>query len=269
MGKRSSKLISTLLVLCIVVCSGTAVHAQELSPPEAIYRVFANIELNSALIQSHIPPKEPVVDGFTDEQVLNYFMEVAYKGEYEGVREFCLRYESPVRYIVYGEPGEEDLAKLDALVAALNEVEGFPGMFAETNPDNVNFEIYFSSEEYYESNTGIYVEDNSWGYATVYYSTLEENLGEISTSYVWISDYAGPQEPDRNSIICEEVVQALGMLNDPVYGYYSIFDENRNDCSWPSALDWAVIKTLYHPSMRAGTDRQSGLEKARQIIDEM
>ena len=269
MSRKFSKFLSALLALCLILCSGSIAHAQELSSQEAIDRVFANIELNSALIRNHIPPKEPAVDGFTDEQVLDYFMEVAYKGEYEGDIQFCLRYEKPIYYAVYGEPGEEDLAKLDALVAALNEVEGFPGMFAEANLDNVNFEIYFSSEESYESTTGIFVEDNSWGYATVYYYTLAENFGTISNSYVWISDYAGPQEPDRNSIICEEVVQALGMLNDPTYGYYSIFDANRNDCSWPSALDWAVIRTLYHPSMRAGTDRQSGLEKARQIIDEM
>ncbi len=269
MGRKFKRLISALLALFIVFSAAASVHAQELSSTEAIDRVFANIETNSELIKSHIPPKEPAVDGFTDEEVLDYFMEVAYKGEYEGEREICLRYESPVRYMVYGEPGEEDMAKLDALVSALNEVEGFPGMFAETDPANVNFEIYFSSEEYYESKTGIYVEDNSWGYATVYYFTSGDRIGEITDSYVWISDYAGPQEPQRNSIICEEVVQALGMLNDPVYGYYSIFDENRNDCSWPSEIDWAVIRTLYHPYMRAGTDRRSGMEIAMQIIADM
>ena len=83
---------------------------------------------------------------------------------------------------------------------------------------------------------------------------------------MWISNEAWPRV-DRDSIICEEFIQGQGMLNDPSYGYYSIFDQNRNDCDWPSPLDWAVIRLLYDPRMDRGFTEAEARRAAQLILD--
>ena len=68
-------------------------------------------------------------------------------------------------------------------------------------------------------------------------------------------------------MIAEEFIQGLGLLNDPEYGYYSIFDQNRNDCDWPSELDWAVVNLLYHPWMDRTASESQVRETAQMILD--
>ena len=102
--------------------------------------------------------------------------------------------------------------------------------------------------------------------ASVWYYDQGYYLGELTATNIWISNDAWPRR-DRNSVIAEEFIQGLGLLNDPEYGYYSIFDQNRNDCDWPSELDWAVVNLLYHPWMDRTASESQVRETAQMILD--
>lgn len=255
----------------VAAAATSGIHAAEAkpagstSPSGAIERVFGDIDSKQDMILSHISSLHSAVEGFTDEEVIGYFNEVCLYGEYDGFRDCIIKYDKPIRYALYGEPSQEDIAHVEKLMEALNSVEGFPGISPASGDCDPEMKIYFSSETYFESESACEVPEYSWGYASVLRYIYGDMKGEITNSDVWISEDAHPQL-DRNSVICEEIIQSLGLLNDPEYGYYSIFDQNRNDCEWPSALDWAVISAFYDRSIRPGDNAADALRKAEAFI---
>ena len=165
-----------------------------------------------------------------------------------------------------GDPQDTDVDQLGYLAETLNTIEGYPGISQTWDEDSASIKVMFSSEYEYESYFGLAVPDGSWGYASCWFYTDDENLGKLSNTYVWISDNAWPRQ-DRDSIICEEFIQGQGMLNDPDYGYCSIFDQDRNDCDWPSPIDWAVVRLLYDPRMDRTASEAQIRQTAQEILD--
>ena len=260
----------TLRTLCFVLCAclllGAApVYADTLSEDDAIELVFDNIYRN--FVGQETPPwDKQAVPGFEDSEVIQYFIEVTMYGEYEGYRGFLMRYEEPVTYYVMGDPQGTDVDQLAYLAETLNTIEGYPGISRTWDENAAKIKVMFSDEATYERYFGLDVPSGSWGYASCWYYTDPAYLGELSNTYVWISNEAWPRV-DRDSIICEEFIQGQGMLNDPSYGYYSIFDQNRNDCDWPSPLDWAVVRLLYDPRMDRGFTEAEARRAAQLILD--
>ena len=259
------KWTAVLLAAALLLGSAVPVFADTLSGQEAVDLVFEHIY--NSFHGAEVPLQEKsAVAGYDDEQVIQYFVEVALWGEYEGYRGYLMRYEDPVTYYVMGEPDGDDLRQLDRLVEALNDVPGYPGITQTWTEDDATIKVMFSDEATYEDYFGLNVPDGSWGYSSVWYYTDPSVLGKMSNTYVWISDSAWPRL-DRNSIICEEFIQGQGMLNDPSYGYYSIFDQDRNDCDWPSGLDWAMVYLLYDPRMERQFSEEQVRETAQAILD--
>lgn len=267
MNKFGSKIISAVLALCIVFSASCFVFAGSAapSPQRSLAKVFENIASNkSSLIR--LADGKPKVDGFTNEEVVDYFLEVALNSEFGSVRNHIIKYTEPVYYRVAGFPSSEDLDTLDRLGEALNSIEGFPGIYRVSYNRPAQATVYFMSEARFELTTGIDVPGGSWGYASISYYDSGLSKGCISGADIWISDEARPQNPDRNSVICEEFIQALGLLNDPSRGYYSIFDQNRNDCEWPSEIDWAVVKMLYSEELKPGLPKEWARKAAEEAL---
>ena len=262
--KRTPRLICLMLCACLLL--GTApVFADSLTEQEAVELVFEDIF--SKFGGLYEPPWDvQAVPGYDDETVIQYFVEVAMYGEYEGYRGFLMRYEDPITYYVMGDPNEADIAQLADLAEALNDITGYPGISRTYDEAGATIKVMFSDERTYESYFGVSVPDGSWGYSNCWYYTAQESLGIMSNTNVWISNEAWPRM-DRDSIICEEFIQGQGMLNDPSYGYYSIFDQNRNDCDWPSPLDWAVVRLLYDPRMERDASEEEVRAIAQDILD--
>ena len=260
--RKSLKLICLALCACLLFGAAPA-YADGLTEREAADLVFEDIfsKFGSAV---EPPFDKRAVSDYDDEAVIQYFVEVALYGEYEGYRGYLMRYEDPITYYVMGDPDEGDLQQLADLAEALNGITGYPGISQTWDESAAKIKVMFSDEATYENYFGLSVPDGSWGYSSCWYYTAQESLGIMSSTNVWISNSAWPRL-DRNSIICEEFIQGHGMLNDPSYGYYSIFDQNRNDCDWPSDLDWAVVSLLYDPRM----DRCASEEDIRKIAQEI
>ena len=261
---RPLRLLSLILCACLLLGAAPA-YAADIDEQEAVDLVFRHI--SSAIYGQDVPLWErDAVPGFSDEEVIQYFVEVALYGEYEGYRGYLMRYEEPITYYVMGDPQGTDEEQLAYLAETLNTIEGYPGISRVWSEDEAKIKVMFSDEETYEKYFGLNVPGGSWGYASVWYYTDPAYLGEISDTYVWISEDASPRQ-DRDSIICEEFIQGQGLLNDPEYGYYSIFDQNRNDCDWPSALDWAMVRLLYDPRMERDASEEEVRAIAQDILD--
>ncbi|MBR5642537.1 MAG: DUF2927 domain-containing protein [Firmicutes bacterium] len=260
--RKPLRLLSLILCACLLL-GAAPIYAAGITEQEAADLVFDHIY--HSLYGEDVPPWDrQAVPGFEDSEVIQYFVEVALYGEYEGYRGFLMRYEEPIKYYVMGEPQGTDEEQLAFLAETLNTIDGYPGISRTWDENEADIKVMFSDEATYENYFGLNVPNGSWGYSSVWYYTDPTYLGEISDTYVWISSDAWPRQ-DRDSIICEEFIQGHGLLNDPTYGYYSIFDQNRNDCDWPSPLDWAVVRLLYDPRM----DRKASESKIRSTAQDI
>ncbi|HPE16597.1 MAG TPA: DUF2927 domain-containing protein, partial [Oscillospiraceae bacterium] len=147
--------------------------------------------------------------GYDDETVLSYFREIAFDTELGESVDAIRKWTSPIYYEIHGTATEDDLALLTRLVAALDTVEGFPGMYdaaaAETQP---NFHIYFM-----DAADIPLLEDgaeDSWGLATTWWYTATK---VIHSARVAVANDVTTQE-QRNTVILEETIQALGLTQD-------------------------------------------------------
>lgn len=207
------------------------------------------------------------LENYTNEEVLSYFMSVAYQSEYGGARDHNARWTSPIKYSVSGSPQEGDLETLKTLTDRLNEIEGFPGISEAENESEVNMEIYFVSmndfSKYVSSARG-----NFWGYANIWWTNDENgNNGKITDTVVLLADEI-PTRLERDSIIYEEVLQSLGLLQDTYDYYESVFYQDSNYQGEPAPIDWALVEILYSPRMITGASSAEGRALAEQIIAE-
>ena len=255
-SKEKKGAVCLLLCLCLLFAGASPAYA--LTEQKAVDETFRTLIDRIAAVNA--------VYGYGDDTVIQYFVEVTMYGEYDGYRGYLMRYEDPIRYFFMGQPDEEDKAVVRRLAEELNKVEGFPGISEVEYEWDANVKVMFSTMSEYENYFSLTVPAGSWGYSSVWYYTDPGWLGEMSSTNIWISNDAWPRR-DRDSVICEEFIQGLGMLNDPEYGYYSIFDQNRNDCDWPSDLDWAVVHLLYDPQMSRDLSEEAARAAAQRILN--
>lgn len=263
--RKPVRLIVLILCACLLLGSAAPVFGASISDEEAVDRVFEQI-YNSYYGHGTPPWDRTAVPGFSDEEVIQYFVEVTMYGEYDGYRGYLMRYETPITYCILGEADADDIQQLEYLAETLNTIEGYPGITRTWDVDKAVIKVMFSSEIAAEEYYDLQIPANSWGYASVWYYTGGEHKGRITGTKVWISNDAWPRNA-RDSVICEEFIQGQGMLNDPSYGYYSIFDQYRNDCDWPSPLDWAVVRLLYDPRMDMLASESEIRATAQEILE--
>lgn len=200
---------------------------------------------------------------YTSQQVLEYFEEVVLCTEYSdgtGNAALVQKWKEPILYSIYGAPTEEDISVLTALFAQLNEIPGFPGIYAraEGEPENLmigfwdseNFDMYFS-----EFLNG----EDAYG-ATQYWYYNDTN--EIYTANVgYRTDI---DQSTRTSVLIEEIINMLG-VSDTVLRTDSIVYQHSNDNTALSDMDWLILKLLYHPAMQCGTD----FDGCRTVIEDL
>ena len=92
--KNRMRLICIALCACLLL-GAAPVYAASISEQEAVDLVFGQLRDRFA------PPEDPPSDkdaviGFSDAEVIQYFVEVALYGEYDGYRGYLLRYEEPL-----------------------------------------------------------------------------------------------------------------------------------------------------------------------------
>lgn len=191
--------------------------------------------------------------------MLDYFAEIAFDSEYGTSAGKLCRWETEILYKITGDATENDLELIDYLCETLNGIEGFPGIREAKNADTANFEIMFVSrdtiakefEHATDACTGMC--EFSWTTDTYRIVSARAAIDSAETS-------------ERNSTICEEILQSMGLPNDSYTHRDSVFYEGRCVYNRPSELDFAMIRLLYHPSLRCGMTKKEALASAVDIL---
>ena len=193
-------------------------------------------------------------EGFDVEEVLTYFHEVTNQIEYTdgtGDPSLIQKWLSPLIYRIDGAPTEEDLRVLEEFCQQLNAVPGFPGIREAQEGEFENLtRSFLDPDSFRERFSDVVHGEEAWG-ATQYWYYTDTN--EIHTAAIgYRTDI--PQ-PDRSSIILEEIVNTLG-ISDSERRSDSIVYQHSNENLQLSVIDWLLLELLYHPDIAPAMDAE-------------
>ena len=261
--------VTLLICLCFSACAGeTGKDTEPTKPSESSVVTEVHEETT-------VPTTEPVVETtvvtlpphsdlylaeVSQEQMIAYFNEVVLDMEYtEGDGDVSLvqKWISPILYEISGEPTAEDMAILEDLFAQLNEIEGFPGIYAaEIGEENLT--ISFLDGDTFRLAFSDFLRGEEADGAVQFWYYTDSN--DIYTGRVgYRTDIS---QEIRNSVLLEEMINLLG-FNDTVLREDSILYQYSSDATKLSDVDWVLVKLLYHPDILPGmngTDCRTVLE---------
>ena len=259
--------ISLFLALCLLLCACTA-KQPEITPTE--------VPTTEATTQPTTVPTEPAptepeptlpahsplyLPEYTQQEVLQYFEEVVLRMEYaDGTGDVTRvqKWIAPLRYHICGTPTAEDLAILADLFAQLNEIPGFPGIYAEEDGVPGNLTIHFLARDGFDDLFLTFLNGEQANGATQFWYYTDSN--EIHTANVgYRSDI---DQSSRNSILLEEIVNTLG-ISDSELRTDSIVYQYSDENTVLSDMDWLILKLLYDPAIQCGMD----FDQCRAIIE--
>ena len=191
---------------------------------------------------------------------MDYFIQTALYTEYgeNGTMtdQLLCRRVHPVYYRIIGSHTAEDLTVIEALAETLNRIEGFPGIYPATAEQDANMTLTFLTREEMDGRTA-HVGTGFDGYVTYYWYT---DTHEIHTANIlYCTDMTGSL---RSGVLCEEIIQSLGLSNDSYTYPDSLFYQGYSEISWPSELDWTLVELLHHPALRPGMTE----DEVRQVL---
>jgi len=194
---------------------------------------------------------DPVLSKYSEKEVIDYFVEVALRSELDaegnpGGTIPLVKWAEPIYYHVSGDWTAEDLVQLNKMKDRMNRITGFPGLI--------------ETESLFEADLTIeFLPQDEMDYYPGYYSPFIEGFARISwdgAKRIYQGGIAykaeGLDQFTRNSVICEELIQVMGMLNDSEKYEDSIFYQYGSSVQWPSDLDWKIMELLYNPQLRRG-----------------
>ena len=153
---------------------------------------------------------------------------------------------TPIYYRLNGNYTEDDRAILQSLSDELNRINGFPGIHETSDPLQSNMELTFLSREDMDARTA-HVGTGFDGYVTYYWYNATHEIHHANILYCTDMDPAV-----HSGVLCEELIQSLGLSNDSYTYPDSIFYQGYSDISWPAAIDWTLIELLHHPALQPG-----------------
>ena len=71
---------------------------------------------------------------------------------------------------------------------------------------------------------------------------------------------------ERDTVIMEEMIQSLGLANDSPDYEESLFYDGWTTPAEPAAIDWALVKLLYHPSVKVGMPKNEAMQVVRELL---
>ncbi len=200
---------------------------------------------------------------YSPREIFEYFEEVVLNTEYfdgTGNTSLVQKWNIPIRYRIYGDHTEDDLAVLNDFFTQLNEVEGFPGIGAADDEELENLTISFLNPEDFSISFSEFINgEDAYGATQFWYYTDTNDIYTANVGYRTDID-----QDTRSSILIEEIVNMLG-ISDTELREDSIVYQYSNDNTALSDVDWVIIKLLYCPSIQCGSDYEQCRECVQQL----
>ncbi|MEM6397061.1 MAG: DUF2927 domain-containing protein [Bacteroidota bacterium] len=188
-----------------------------------------------------------------DINTIEYFKDVALGFENGQSSEITRKWATDMKIFISGNPGE--LPKNYQIQQTLDEINSLAtdGFQVEIVEDSLaaNCHLYFANAD------EIVAQFPDWG------GPVDNSLGRffvwwqsnrINRARIWVNNERGTPE-QRQSIIMEEITQALGLGKDSSRYPGSIFYETPTNGGFATTyldIDKELIRLLYHPDMTVG-----------------
>ena len=265
------------LVLLLCACAGVNSERSDTAlPTYEIPTTEADIDDSPAAATVDIPETIPAeteatapahsalyLPEYTIQQVFEYFEEVVLHMEYTagpGDVTLVQKWKEPIYYHIYGNPTQEDLLVLTALFAQLNEIPGFPGIYAAADGELGNLTISFlDSKNFNIDFSALLNGEDAYGATQFWYYTATNEIYTANVGYRTDID-----QSTRTSVLIEEIINMLG-VSDTVLRTDSIVYQYSNDNTALSEIDWLILKLLYDPAIQCGMD----VDGCRTVIEEL
>ena len=207
----------------------------------------ANVQPTAGVVEKFLSPKSDQKSS----QVTNYFLEVALGAEFSQSSSAprIRKWQGDVRIQPMGNPTEQDLNTLRSVVRELNELTDREIRLTIVN-QTPNVTIHFAPESRFSQLEPNYQPGN-YGY----FWTQWDRSNRIYQANVLITTTKVTQK-ERSHLLREELTQALGLMRDSNQYRDSIFYQPWTAVQQYSAIDKALIKTLYRPDIKPGMTRE-------------
>lgn len=203
------------------------------------------------------------LEGYSVEQVIEYFEEVALDMEYTdgtGNASLVQKWTEPIYYRVFGDVTDEDLAVMDSLFTQLNTIPGFPGIYPSAEGDIHHMALNFMDQQTFQDTfSDLILGESAYGAVQFWYYTA---TNEIHTANIGYRTDVNQQE--RNSVLIEEIINGLG-IGDSVLRPDSVVYQYSNDNTGLSDMDFLILQLLYDPAIECGMDANACRNVIRQI----
>ncbi|MHC1786829.1 MAG: DUF2927 domain-containing protein [Christensenellales bacterium] len=178
-------------------------------------------------------------------QALYCFLDSAFGSEY-GQDHALVRWQKPIRLSLAGGFSPEDEAFAVDFLAQLNaRVPGFPGVSRVEAAGKPHIQGTYAPLDELADYVEGYAEGN-WGYFSYWYDDYRMTKAQIGIA----SDVTN--QVQRNHLLMEELLGALGLGTD-IYTYSdSVLYEPWTEVQQPSDLDWLMLGYLYDPRLTPG-----------------
>lgn len=246
---RIRRIFLLLLISLLLSACGAAVPA-ETTLPVTIPATELPAETTAP---GTVPTTEPLPEhsdlyrpGLSADDLVLYFNEVCLDAEFvnSGDPSLLQKWESPIRYTVFGSPTEKDTAVLNGFVDWLNTIEGFPGIGEAASVHEQNLRIYFCDQE----ELLILMGDNFIGMdgAVTFWYDFDVIYDGIICIRTDLDQHL------RNSVILEELYNCLGPIQDTSLREDSIIYAGYSEPQSLTEVDELILKFLYHPVLECG-----------------
>ena len=202
---------------------------------------------------------EYYIPGLDVDTLIQYFSEVVLDAEFinSGNVSVVQKWDRKVLYYVHGEPTQQDYTYLDATVAWLNSIYGFPGMEETQNEEEANLPIYFTDYDSLIDILGKQYENCDGGVRFWFdYNRIYRGIICIRTE---IDQYV------RNSVIQEEIYNGMGPVQDTSLRLDSMIYTGYSAPQDFTAVDRLIMTLLYHPDIDYGMDAEECAAVIRQL----
>ncbi len=203
------------------------------------------------------------------------FVEVALKSNYSARRHPVRKWTVPVSYFIVNNAGEEDLHRtmVSSHFGHLTEITGLPIRPAGSQAE-ANFLVVLTSEDRMEAELPRYLgtgparqSEFSLRHTLCLASFATDRKGAIVRAVAMIPVDAARAGSQLASCVVEELTHAMGMANDSLKDFPSIFSRPSGH-AFLSGLDFLMLKMLYDPRVKVGMSEKAVLPILHAIASE-
>ena len=192
-----------------------------------------------------------------DEELVTYFLEVAFGSEYSG-GDGLVTWNQPIRIKLMGNYTKSDSLTSVAVTKELNNI--LSSTQFTLVQQNQNISMYFTDRDGFKKDAPKYAWNNS-GYFSIRWTPKEKHVtgGKILVN-------TRQSQERRNHVIREEITQILGLMNDSERHPESIFYQNFSKTSEYAEIDTRVLRLWDALSPLSGYKRKEVARYLRKLI---